>query len=407
MGYHQKAASCSAIPSFSSLTSVSTEKTAVAATTPSKAKRTSSIKPSPSFSSSLSISSDKQTDQQQSLLFPLPSFCLYSKRALTNEYAPESEIVQYLAPSSSVLEERLPMFVGVLQSLFTVVNDMPFVDREHQEKDDQDEEEEEEEEDDHEYTDIEEEEEDEPQPNDKHSSVPFTIIGLNSMKLVIWDSMHDHVTDSFTHEKDLCLVIFVSAHITDAIILSNMQLLKESLSTIPSLHADAAQLGDQLIPLVKSFSSLYPTFLTSKTMTAYQVLTENEQLFQWSNVELQQQQAQSDYTTRKRVRPFEQDDSDDSATPPEKTIRLHESTSEHGELYSAEQWNHLNNSTQELVKEHHEQNSGKAVDVSKLSTKEILLAYKRIWNNLDLSKPTDAKLEPFVWQQIRQYQQRQ
>ncbi|GAN01502.1 conserved hypothetical protein [Mucor ambiguus] len=232
---------------MTSFTSISTENT-TATTTPREAKRSSSIKPSPSFSSSLSISSDKQTDHQQSLLFPLPSFCLYSKKALANEYAPESEIVQYLAPSSSVLEERLPMFVGVLQSLFTVVNDMPFVAREQQEGDD---EEEEEEEDGHEYTDIEEEEEEEQQQDAKHSSLPFTIIGLNSMKLVIWNSMYDLVTDSSVYKKDLCLVIFVSAHLSDAIILNNMQSLKESLSAIPSLHADATQLGDLLIPLVK------------------------------------------------------------------------------------------------------------------------------------------------------------
>ncbi|KAK4520384.1 uncharacterized protein ATC70_008518 [Mucor velutinosus] len=244
MGHHQKAASCSAIPSFSSLASISTDTTTPPA---SKAKRNSSIKPSPSFSSSLSIATDKQTEQQQSLLFPLPSFCLYSKKALTNEYAPESEIVQYLAPSSNVLEERLPMFVGVLQSLFTVVNDMPFVDREQQEDDDQ----EEQEEDDHEYTDIEEEEEEDDEEDAKHTTSPFTIIGLNSMKLVIWNSMYDHVTDSCTYEKDLCLVIFISAHLTDAIILNNMQSLKESLSTISCLHANATQLGDQLIPLVK------------------------------------------------------------------------------------------------------------------------------------------------------------
>ncbi|KAF1803932.1 hypothetical protein FB192DRAFT_1257008, partial [Mucor lusitanicus] len=156
--------------------------------------------------------------------FPLPSFCLYSKKALTNEYAPESDIVQYLAPASSALEERLPMFVGVLQSLFTVVDDMPFVDREQQEEeDDQDQDDD----DDHEYTDIEEEDD---QEDAKQPSSPFTIIGLNSMKLVIWNSMYDHVTDACIYEKDLCLVIFVSALLTDAAILSNMQSLKESLS---------------------------------------------------------------------------------------------------------------------------------------------------------------------------------
>lgn len=141
-------------------------------------------------------------------------------------------------------------------------------------------------------------------------------------------------------------------------------------------------------------------------MTAYQIPTENEQLIQWSNEEelLQQQEC-----SRKRVRTLEQDESDDSATPPEKTIRLHEFSSiQDGKLYSADQWTHLTNTAQQqvIVSEHDEQNSEKVVDISKLSAKEILSAYKRIWNNLDLSKPTDAKLEPFVWHQIRQYQQR-
>ncbi|GAN01501.1 hypothetical protein MAM1_0008d00934 [Mucor ambiguus] len=141
-------------------------------------------------------------------------------------------------------------------------------------------------------------------------------------------------------------------------------------------------------------------------MTAYQIPTENEQLLQWSKVELQQQHQQHQpECSRKRVRTFEQDESDDSATPPEKTLRLHESI-EDGRLYNADQWRHLTNTSREIVIEHDEQNCGKIVDVSKLSTKEILSAYKRIWNNLDLSKPTDAKLEPFVWHQIRQYQQR-
>lgn len=36
---------------------------------------------------------------------------------------------------------------------------------------------------------------------------------------------------------------------------------------------------------------------------------------------------------------------------------------------------------------------------------DLLLAYKRIWDNLDVNKPVDAKLEPFVWGKIRYYQQ--
>lgn len=35
---------------------------------------------------------------------------------------------------------------------------------------------------------------------------------------------------------------------------------------------------------------------------------------------------------------------------------------------------------------------------------ELLSAYKRIWNNLDLNKAVDSKLEPFFWNKIRYYQ---
>lgn len=64
-------------------------------------------------------------------------------------------------------------------------------------------------------------------------------------------------------------------------------------------------------------------------MTAYQIPTENEQLTQWNSilstaVDLQQQP--QDYS-RKRIRTLDLDESDDSLTPPEKTIRLHESIS--------------------------------------------------------------------------------
>lgn len=64
-------------------------------------------------------------------------------------------------------------------------------------------------------------------------------------------------------------------------------------------------------------------------MTAYQIPTENEQLTQWNSisstaVDLQQQL--QDYS-RKRIRTLDLDESDDSLTPPEKAIRLHESIS--------------------------------------------------------------------------------
>lgn len=41
-----------------------------------------------------------------------------------------------------------------------------------------------------------------------------------------------------------------------------------------------------------------------------------------------------------------------------------------------------------------------------MSKSDLLLAYKRIWNNLDMTNPTDAKLESFVWHKIREYQKK-
>ncbi|KAL9541544.1 hypothetical protein PS6_010250 [Mucor atramentarius] len=110
-------------------------------------------------------------------------------------------------------------------------------------------------------------------------------------------------------------------------------------------------------------------------MTAYQIPHENDQRIQSPNVELQQQLLQD--CSRKRVRTLELDESDDSLTPPEKTIRLHESISD-GIDY-------LINTSRDPEKELDEQISENIVDISKLSKKEILSAYKRIWNNLDLN----------------------
>lgn len=88
--------------------------------------------------------------------------------------------------------------------------------------------------------------EEEEDQNELDLSSPFTIIGLNSMKLVIWNNMYDHVTDSSVFEKDLCLVIFISAHLTDTIILKNMNSLKESIlneNTCSSFNVSYSLIG--------------------------------------------------------------------------------------------------------------------------------------------------------------------
>ncbi|GAA5810464.1 hypothetical protein MFLAVUS_003885 [Mucor flavus] len=248
MGHHHKAASCSAIPSFQSFSSVSSNATHVASldlfdqefnkTQESNVNR--SLRPSITKTfSQLSVSSEHTS-------FPLPSLCLYSSRALADEYGPESDIIQFLAPVSAILEERLPMFVGVLQSLFSVVNDMPFNNQDSdQETDNEDEEEEEE--------DTDDDEEEELSSRLSNKNAPFTIIGLNTMKLVIWNNMYSNVVDKDVYENDLSLVIMVSDQLTDETILENMNLLRNSITSpsSTSVNVTANQIGEQLIPLVE------------------------------------------------------------------------------------------------------------------------------------------------------------
>lgn len=211
MGHHHKAASCSAIPSFQSFTSVSTTSTQ----TPSLNLFDQESVLKRSIPPSLTKSSSQQSVGSEQLNFPLPSFCLYSKRALINEYAPESDIIQFLSPISNLLEERLPMFVGVLQSLFTVVSDMPFVN-------------------DHEDSDIDTDTDDDEDVTAAadDDEAPFTIIGLNSMKLVIWNNMYNHIIDTDMYEKDLCLVIMLSPQLSDDQVLDNMDLLRKSVTSV-------------------------------------------------------------------------------------------------------------------------------------------------------------------------------
>ncbi|KAI7893020.1 uncharacterized protein EV154DRAFT_601157 [Mucor mucedo] len=230
MGHHHKAASCSAIPSFQSFTSVSTTSTQ----TPSLNLFDQEPVLKRSIPPSLTKSASQQSTNSEQTNFPLPSFCLYSKRALINEYAPESDIIQFLSPISNLLEERLPMFVGVLQSLFTVVSDLPFV------TEDID-------------SDIETDtDDDDDADSDPTDDAPFTIIGLNSMKLVIWNNMYDNIIDTDIYEKDLCLVVMVSSQVTDDQILDNMNLLRKS---VTSATLTANQIGEQLIPLIESWFS--------------------------------------------------------------------------------------------------------------------------------------------------------
>ncbi|KAI9473422.1 MAG: hypothetical protein EXX96DRAFT_577880 [Benjaminiella poitrasii] len=218
MGHH-KAASCSIVPSF---------------TSDRDNKSVNQEQQSSSTAKKRTINTHMSKKQQ--LLFPLPSFCLYSKKALLNEYTSESDIIQFLSPSSnSVLNERLPMFVGVLQSLFTAVNDLPFIDDDPEV-------------DNYEYDD----DSDGQQENERLSTSPFTIIGLNSMKLVIWNNMYDLIKETTSYKKDLCLVVFVSSQLKDSTIIKNMNFIQHD----PKLTSSKAlltanELGILLIPLIE------------------------------------------------------------------------------------------------------------------------------------------------------------
>ncbi|KAI7897766.1 uncharacterized protein BX663DRAFT_533669 [Cokeromyces recurvatus] len=165
------------------------------------------------------------TNKKQPSLFP--SFCLYSKRALLNEYAPESEIIQYLWPSSNTeLKELLPMFVGVLQSLFTAVNDLPFIDEDSSEDDSS-------------------------TVEDYLDDSPFTIVGLNTMKLVNWNNMHDLVTETANYKNDICLMIIVSSQLKDSTIMKHMHSIQQDPKlALSSSLLTSVQLGNLLNPLI-------------------------------------------------------------------------------------------------------------------------------------------------------------
>lgn len=55
--------------------------------------------------------------------FPLPSFCIFSRKALSRESAPQGEIVPYFHPESVPLDS-VCMLVSVIESLFRTMDDI-------------------------------------------------------------------------------------------------------------------------------------------------------------------------------------------------------------------------------------------------------------------------------------------
>ena len=55
--------------------------------------------------------------------FPLPSFCIFSRKALSLESAPQGEIVPYIYPES-VPVDSICMLVSILESLFRTIDDI-------------------------------------------------------------------------------------------------------------------------------------------------------------------------------------------------------------------------------------------------------------------------------------------
>jgi hypothetical protein len=139
---------------------------------------------------------------------PLPTVVFYSKESLINEYATPVDVFQYVSPRCrpTDTQEQLHLFIGVLHSLFTVIDDLTFG------IDDDDDTEEEEEEEEEEYIDDDDDDDEQQDPSAIHEewveTPSFSIVGLQSMKVLVFNEQI----------KNLSLAIIISSRFSDAVI---------------------------------------------------------------------------------------------------------------------------------------------------------------------------------------------
>ncbi|KAI7870473.1 hypothetical protein BDF14DRAFT_1774598 [Spinellus fusiger] len=175
---------------------------------------------------------------QGNTMFSLPTVCLFSQTALSNEYSNEKDIAPFVYPATTSLE-HITMLIGMLQSLLRVVDETPSDDEEEETHDEWCRETCFNEQDTAATTETETETE------------TFAILGMNTFKVALWNEMCDHYKDGVTHKDDLCLIIIVSSKYADGIITSHMQLLKKSLfeSQIVNSNHSADKIGSHLVTL--------------------------------------------------------------------------------------------------------------------------------------------------------------
>ncbi|KAI9278471.1 hypothetical protein BDA99DRAFT_554104 [Phascolomyces articulosus] len=137
--------------------------------------------------------------------FPLPSVCLFSREALRNEYSENQEIVPHIYPSS-VPVDQICMLVSVLESLFRTVDEV-LLDGDK----DQDQEEEYEHDGTH-HKKCDDEDDD------------YRIIGLGTFKVASWNLSGDG--------DDMALVVILSTHYTDPMILKHIKSIQMELSKL-------------------------------------------------------------------------------------------------------------------------------------------------------------------------------
>ncbi|KAF7724457.1 hypothetical protein EC973_000966 [Apophysomyces ossiformis] len=195
MRHHRRAASWAAVPSGPMGSPVSSS---------SNLSNKTAIGPSPQASLSTDTHSSTPTQRiiesrsDSSLLtksiFSLPSVCLFSRKALSDEYSEEKDIVPFISPVAAL--DCVTMLIGVLESLMAIVNEMPTA-----EDDDEDEDEEF----DHDKRSINIDDDNEDDSGSLTEDNPFVILGLSTCKVCIWTAMGDYLVDGVRQKDDLCL----------------------------------------------------------------------------------------------------------------------------------------------------------------------------------------------------------
>ncbi|CDH51511.1 predicted protein [Lichtheimia corymbifera JMRC:FSU:9682] len=144
--------------------------------------------------------------------FPLPSFCIFSRKALSHESAPQGEIVPYFYPES-VPVDSICMLVGVLESLLRTMDDITN-EQAGEEDDDADE-------DDEDYEQL------------------CKIIGLGTFKVAIWKGW----------EEDRGLAVILSTQFPDHVVTDRMQAIQDILKD--GAEETNEVLGSKIIKMIQ------------------------------------------------------------------------------------------------------------------------------------------------------------